>query len=40
LLDTHGEGEESVFSGLSFLGNTSFEFSLTTGDDQDGSISL
>jgi len=40
LLDSHSEGEESVLSGLSFFGNTSFELTLTTGDDQDGNISL
>jgi len=40
LLDTHGEGEESVFSGLSFFGDTSFELTLTGSDDEDGNISL
>jgi len=40
LLDTHSEGEESVLSGLSFLGDTSFEFTSTSGNDQDGNISL
>jgi len=40
LLDTEGEGEESVFTGLTFLGVTGFE---TTGggvDDEDGSVGL
>jgi hypothetical protein len=40
LLDTHGEGEESVLSGLALLGDTSLELTLTGSDDQDGNISL
>jgi len=40
LLDTHGEGEESVLSGLALLGDTSLELTLAGGDDQDGDISL
>jgi len=40
LLDTEGEGEEGVFTGLTFLGVTGFE---TTGggvDDEDGGVGL
>jgi hypothetical protein len=40
LLDSHGEGEESVLSGLSLLGDTRLELSLSGGDDEDGNISL
>jgi hypothetical protein len=40
LLDSHGEGEESVLSGLSFFGDSSFELSLTSSNDEDGDISL
>jgi hypothetical protein len=40
LLDTHGEGEESVLSGLALLGDTSFELTLTSGNDENGDISL
>ena len=40
LLDTKGEGQESVFSGLTILGDTSFEFTNTSGDDEDSAISL
>jgi len=40
LFDSHGEGQECVFSGLSVLGNTSFEFSSTWGDNEDSNISL
>jgi len=40
LLDTEGVGEESVFTGLSVLGDTGFEFSLSGGDDEDGAIGL
>ena len=40
LLDTEGEGKESVFAGLTVLGDTSFEFTDTSGDDQDSAISL
>jgi len=40
LLDTEGEGKESVLSGLTFLGETSFELTSTGGDDEDGAIGL
>jgi len=40
LLDSHGVGEESVLSGLSLLGDSSLELSLTSSDDEDGNISL
>jgi hypothetical protein len=40
LFDTEGEGEKSVFSGLTVLGNTSFKFTNTGGDDEDGAIGL
>ena len=40
LLDTHGEGEESVLSGLTILGDTSFELTTGGGDHEDGDISL
>ena len=40
LLDTQSVGQEGVFAGLAVLGDTSFEFTSTTGDDQHGTISL
>merc|ERR1712131_496728 len=40
LLDTKGESQESVFTSLSILGDTGFEFTNTSGDDKDGAISL
>jgi len=40
LLDTKGESEKGVFTGLSVLGDTGFEFTGTGGDDKDGAISL
>merc|ERR1719367_1499450 len=40
LLDTKGVGKESVFSGLSVLGNTGLELSSSGGDDQDSTVSL
>ena len=40
LLNTHGEGEESVLSGLALLGDTSFELTGGCGDHEDGDISL
>jgi hypothetical protein len=40
LLDTQSEGQESVFSGLSFLGDTSFEFTWRGGNHEEGNISL
>ena len=40
LLDSEGVGEKSVFLGLSFLGDTGFEFTSLGGDDEDGAIGL
>merc|ERR1719232_1190356 len=40
LLDTKGVGEESVFSGLTVLGDTSLELSSSRGNDQDTTVSL
>ena len=40
LPDTESVGEECVLTSLAFLGNTSFEFTETTGDDEDSTISL
>ena len=40
MLDTKGESQESVFTSLSILGDTGFEFTNTSGDDKDGAISL
>ena len=40
LLDTKGEGEEGVLTGLTVLVNTGLELTLTGGDDEDSDISL
>lgn len=40
LSHTEGEGEESVLTGLTVLGDTSFELSRSTGDDENGAVSL
>ncbi len=40
LLHSEGEGEESVLTGLTILGDTSLELTDTSGDDENGSISL
>ena len=40
LLDTEGEGKQSVFASLSILGDTGFEFTNTGGDDEHGAIGL
>jgi len=40
LFDTKGKGQQSVFSGLSVFGDTSFKFTNTGGDDEDGAIGL
>lgn len=40
LLDTKGVGKEGVLAGLSILGDTSFEFTSTGGDNEDSAISL
>ena len=37
---TQSECEESVFTGLAILGDTSFEFTSTSGNDEDSAISL
>merc|ERR1719329_1825617 len=40
LLDTHGESEQSVLSGLTFFGPSSFELTRWGGDHENGDISL
>jgi hypothetical protein len=40
LLDTESEGQEGVFTSLTILGDTGFEFTDTGGDDKNGTISL
>lgn len=40
LSDTEGEGEERVLTSLAILGDTSLKFTSTTGDDENGTISL
>lgn len=40
LFDSESEGKESVFFGLSFFGDTSFEFSLRRGNHEDSAIGL
>ena len=40
LLDTEGEGKESVLAGLAILGDTSLELTSTSGNDEDGAVSL
>ena len=40
LPDTEGEGEESVFTGLAILGDTSLELTGTSGDDENSAVSL
>ena len=40
LLDTQSVGEKGVFSGLPVLGDSSFEFSNTGSDNQNGAIGL
>ena len=40
LLDTEGESEESVLTGLSILGDTGLELSDTGGNDEHGAVSL
>jgi len=40
LLDTEGVGQESVLPGLAVLGDTGLELTDTSGDDQDGAVSL
>jgi len=40
LLDSQGVSQKSVLSGLSSLGNTGFELSLSGSDDENGAIGL
>jgi hypothetical protein len=40
LLDSEGEGKESVLTGLSVLSNTSLELTSSGGNNEDGNISL
>jgi len=40
LLDTEGEGKQSVLSGLTILGDTGLEFTSTGGNDEDSTIGL
>ena len=40
LLDTQGEGQESVLTSLTVLGDTGFELTDTSGNDQDSTIGL
>ena len=40
LPDTEGEGEQSVLSGLTILGDTSLELSDTGGNDKNGAVGL
>lgn len=40
LFHTKGEGQESVFTGLTVLGDTSFKLTSTSSYDQDSTISL
>lgn len=40
LLDTEGEGEQSVLTSLTILGDTSLELTSTSGNDENGAISL
>jgi len=40
LTDTQGEGKKSVFTSLTILGDTSFEFTSTTGNNKNSTISL
>ncbi|PSE65571.1 hypothetical protein C7G78_18925, partial [Acinetobacter baumannii] len=40
LLDTEGESEQSVLTGLAILGDTSLELTSTSGNDEDSAVSL
>jgi hypothetical protein len=40
LLDTEGEGEQSVLTSLAILGDTSLELTSTSGNDENGAVSL
>ena len=37
---TQGEGQQGVLASLSVLGDTSFEFTSSSSNDQDGAVSL
>jgi hypothetical protein len=40
LLDTQGEGQQGMLTGLAILGDTSLELTDTTGNDEHGAVSL
>ena len=40
LADAEGEGKKSVLTGLTILGDTSFEFTSTSGNDKNSAIGL
>jgi hypothetical protein len=40
LLDTEGEGKQSVLTGLAILGDTSLELTSTSGNDEDSAVGL
>ena len=40
LLDSKSESQKSMFTGLSILGDTGFEFTNTSSNDKDSTISL
>ena len=40
LPDTQGEGKQSMLTGLTILGDTSFEFTSTGSDDKNGTVGL
>lgn len=40
LAHTEGKGKESVLSSLAILGDTSFEFTSATSNDENGTVSL
>lgn len=40
LTHTEGEGKESVLASLTILGDTGFEFTSTTSNDEDSAVSL
>ena len=40
LTDTEGEGQEGVLAGLAILGDTGFELTGTTSNDEDGTVGL
>jgi hypothetical protein len=40
LADTKGEGKKGVLSGLAIFGDTSFEFTSSTSNDENGTVGL